>query len=145
LRLIIAGLLVGFGSQFAVKDSNSSFSLDGVPAFNVKSILGNIIVLITGCLTYTYKLHTFLPQTPRIIDLDLPENITYTAYLLVFLLIPFVCFVISSKKSFKSIFFIRIALISYMSLFSVGIAYGYGLMKGGFTERKTVYSFMILD
>lgn len=102
---MIAGLLVGFGSQYAAKGSNNSFGLDGIPCFNLKSVLGHIFALIAGCLTHTYQLHTYLPETPRIIDISLPDNITYTAYLLVFILIPFICFVISSKKSFKSIHF----------------------------------------
>lgn len=110
LRLIVAGLLVGFGSQYAAKDSNNSFSLDGMPSFNVKSILGNIFAILAGCLTHTYQLHTYLPETPRIIDINLPDNITYTAYLLVFILIPFICFVISSKKSFKSTYLKKFSL-----------------------------------
>jgi hypothetical protein len=32
-----------------------------------------------------------------------------------------------------------------MSLFGIGIVFGYGLMLGGFTERKIVYSYMSLD
>lgn len=102
LRLIVAGLMVGFGSQYATKNANRSFGLDGVPGFNLKSIIGHIFALIAACLTHTYGLYKYLPDTPRIININLPHNITYAAYLLVFILIPFICFVISSKKSFKS-------------------------------------------
>jgi hypothetical protein len=59
--LIIAGLLVGFGSQYAAKNSNHSFGLDGVPSFNVKSILGHTFALVAACLTHTYALHQYLP------------------------------------------------------------------------------------
>lgn len=38
-----------------------------------------------------------------------------------------------------------LVLIAYMSLFMIGIVFGYGLMLGGFTERKIVYSFLLLD
>lgn len=32
-----------------------------------------------------------------------------------------------------------------MALFIIGIVFGYGLMLGGFTERKIVYNFLLLD
>lgn len=32
-----------------------------------------------------------------------------------------------------------------MSLFAVGIVFAYGLMLGGFAERKHVYKYLILD
>ena len=104
VRLIVADLLVGFGSQYAKINSNNSFSLDGAPKFSIKSIIGNILVIVSACLTHTYALYKYLPKTPRILHIDLPENISYTAYLLVFMLIPFLCYVFSSRKSFKSKF-----------------------------------------
>lgn len=72
VRLIIAGLLVGFGSQFAKINSNNSISLDGTPKFSLKSIIGNILVLVSACLTHTYALYKYLPDTPRILDIELP-------------------------------------------------------------------------
>jgi len=77
MRLIIAGLLIGFGSQYAKIGSNNSFSLDGIPKFSFKSIVGNIVVIIAACLTHTYSLYKYIPETPRIIDIDLPKNISY--------------------------------------------------------------------
>lgn len=100
---------------------------------------------MVACLTHTYKLFEYLPNTPRIIDLDLPDNITYNAYLLVFLLIPFICFVISKAKSLKSKKYFNAALISYISLFGIGFLLAYAMMIAGFTERKIVYSFFKLD
>ena len=67
VRLIFAGLLVGFGSQYAKIGTNSSFSLDAIPQFSLKSIFGCIVVFISACLTHTYALYKHLPETPRII------------------------------------------------------------------------------
>lgn len=39
----------------------------------------------------------------------------------------------------------NIALLSYMALFFIGILYGYGMMLGGFTQRKQMYKFYQLD
>jgi uncharacterized membrane protein YqgA involved in biofilm formation len=36
-------------------------------------------------------------------------------------------------------------LVSYILLFVVGLIYAYGLMFGGFTERKQTYKYMMLD
>ena len=69
VRLIFAGLLMGFGSQYAKIGSNNSFSLDGVPQFGLKSIVGCVLVFISACLTHTYTIHKYLPETPRIIEI----------------------------------------------------------------------------
>jgi len=39
----------------------------------------------------------------------------------------------------------NLVLVSYLALFGVGVFFGYGLMLGNFTERKTVYSHLSLD
>ena len=36
-------------------------------------------------------------------------------------------------------------LICYLSLFTVGVFYAYGLMFGGFVERKTFYTYLLLS
>lgn len=33
----------------------------------------------------------------------------------------------------------------HMSLFTVGVVFGYGHMLGGFTERKVLYTYFTLD
>ena len=40
---------------------------------------------------------------------------------------------------------LNLVLISYLSLFLVGVVFGYGLMLGGFTERKIIYTYLTLD
>lgn len=112
---------------------------------SLKSLIGNILVIITACLTYTFKAHEYLPSTPRILEVSLPGNITYAGYLLVCLLIPFFSFVISGKKSFKSTLKLIWVLISYLSLFSIGVFYAFSLMYGGFVRRKTVYENLNLN
>jgi len=36
-------------------------------------------------------------------------------------------------------------LICYLSLFTVGIVYAYGLMFSGFVNRKTFYTYLLLN
>jgi hypothetical protein len=80
-------------------------------------------------LTITYKLASWVPQTPRIIEIvnnSLPRNISFDSYLLVSLLVPFLVFLLSSKKSMKG-------MIEALLYFSVGILLGCFVMFLGFS------------
>ena len=76
----------------------------GVPQFSFTSLLSFITLFGSTMLTVTYRIGEKLPKTPRIIEIAnraLPKNISFDAYLLVTLLIPFVMFLISKKKTLK--------------------------------------------
>jgi hypothetical protein len=63
-------------------------------------------MLGTTMLTVTMRLGENIPRTPRIIEIAnraLPRNISFDSFLLVTLLVPFICFLISPKKSLKGL------------------------------------------
>lgn len=85
--------------------------------------------------TITCRLGEKLPKTPRIIEIankSLPRNISFDAYLLVTLLVPFICFLISSKKSLKG-------LIESLAHFAIGILMGSFLMLLGWSNIQKTY------
>lgn len=86
-------------------------------------------------LTVTYKVGESLPKTPRIIEIanrSLPKNISFDSYLLVTLLVPFICFLISNKKSLKG-------LIESLTNFLIGIMVGSFLMLIGWSNIQKTY------
>jgi hypothetical protein len=137
LRLIIAGILVGFGSQYASENQRNDGFL-GVPRLTLRSISSYTISFVVCVLAATYKIHKFIPTTPRILDIELSKNISFTAYLLVSLLIPFICFLLSPKKSFKG-------LIESILLFLIGTGVGFGFMVAGLSKKSTTFDFLELD
>lgn len=123
LRLILSGALVGLGSQYAITGSENS-GLLGLPTFSLRSFLSIISVFGTTMLTVTNDFHKWLPKTPRILEIanqSLPKNISFDAYLLTSLLIPFICFLVSNRKSLKG-------MIECLLHFTVGIMIGSFLM-----------------
>jgi hypothetical protein len=128
LRLIISGLLVGLGSQIAILGRENCGIL-GLPTFSFRSLITTITIFGTTMLTITYKFTEWIPQTPRIIEIannSLPKNIAFDSYLLVTLLVPFIVFLISSKKSLKG-------LIESLLYFTVGVLIGCFIMFLGFS------------
>ncbi len=78
----------------------------GVPTFSLNSLLSFLALFGSAMLTVTYKISENMPKTPRIIEIanrSLPKNISFDAYMLVTLLTPFICFLISPKKSLKGL------------------------------------------
>jgi hypothetical protein len=53
LRLVFAGVLVGFGSQYATGNTKNDGFL-GIPRFNFRSLISNIIALIFCMITVTF-------------------------------------------------------------------------------------------
>jgi hypothetical protein len=88
-------------------------------------------------LTVTYKLASYVPHTPRIIEIAnnaLPRNISFDSFLLVTMLVPFIVFLLSSKKSLKG-------MIESLLYFSVGILIGCFVMYMGFSEIQKAQSY----
>ncbi len=102
----------------------------GLPTFSLRSLITTVTVIGTAMLTITYKLANWIPETPRIIEIannTLPRNISFDSYLLVTLLVPFIVFLLSSKKSLKG-------LIESLLYFSVGGLIGCFVLFMGFSE-----------
>jgi hypothetical protein len=136
LRLILAGVLVGLGSQIAVLGRENCGIL-GLPTFSLRSITTTIVIFGTTFLTVTYKLATWIPQTPRIIEIannSLPKNISFDSYLLVTLLTPFIVFLISSKKSLKG-------MVESLLYFAVGILIGCFIMFMGLSQIQQTLTY----
>lgn len=136
LRLILSGLLVGIGSQVAILGRENCGIL-GIPTFSLRSLVTTITIFGTTMLTVTYKLSSWVPQTPRIIEIannSLPKNISFDSYLLVTLLVPFLVFVFSSKKSLKG-------MIESLLYFVVGVLIGCFIMFLGFSEIQKTQSY----
>ena len=107
----------------------------GVPTFNLTNLVSFLTLFGSTMLTITYRLGETLPKTPRIIEIankSLPRNISFDAYLLVTLLVPFICFLISSKKSLKG-------LIESLSQFIIGIMMASFLMLLGWSNIQKTY------
>ena len=89
----------------------------------------------TAMTAITQQWHTYLPATPRVIEIanrSLPKNISFDAYMLVTLLLPFIIFLISSKKTMKG-------MIETLLHFTVGILLGALCMIFGVSQIKEVY------
>jgi uncharacterized membrane protein YedE/YeeE len=135
LRLIISGALVGLGSQLALQGREDS-GVMGVPTFSVNSFVSVVTLFGSAMLTVTYRFGESLPKTPRIIEIanrSLPKNISFDSYLLVTLLVPFICFLISEKKSLKG-------LIESLTNFVIGIIVANFLMLIGWSNIQKTYS-----
>lgn len=129
IRLIISGALVGLGSQYTISNFEGTGSL-GIPTFSARSMLSTVVLFGTTMLTVTYQLHKWIPGTPRIIEIaneSLPKNISSDTYMLVSLLVPFICFLIASKKSLKG-------MIDSLLHFAVGIILGCFFMLLGWSK-----------
>lgn len=136
LRLIISGVLVGLGSQIAVLGRENSGIL-GLTTFSLRSLVTSITVIGTTMLTITYKLANWIPDTPRVIEIAnnaLPKNMAFDSYLLVTLLVPFIVFLLSSKKSLKG-------LIESLLYFIVGGLIGCFVLFMGFSEVQQAQSY----
>lgn len=134
LRLIIAGALVGTGSQLALSGREGTGVL-GVPAFTLKSLTSTIAFFGSAMLTVTLKWGEKLPRTPRIIEIAnraLPKNISFDSYMLVTLLVPFICFLIAPKKSLKG-------MIESLTHFLIGMTVGAFLMLLGTSTIQGTY------
>jgi hypothetical protein len=96
---------MGFGYQYATGGFYND-GLFGVPRFTLRSLISTSALYISAILTASYKLFKWVPNTPRILELadeNLPRNITFDSYLLVTILMPFLIFLISPKKSLKGL------------------------------------------
>lgn len=132
----MAGMLVGLGSQIAVWGRENCGIL-GLPTFSLRSVTTTIVIFGTAFLTVSYKLSTWIPQTPRIIEIannSLPRNISFDSYLLVTLLTPFLIFLFSSKKSMKG-------MIESLLYFSIGILIGSFIMLMGLSQIQQAQSY----
>jgi hypothetical protein len=121
--------LVGLGSQIAISGRENTGTL-GLPTLSPKSLVTTFTIGGSAMLAVTYKLSSWVPQTPRIIEMAnsaLPRNISFDSYLLVTLLVPFLVFLLSSKKSLKG-------LIESLLYFSVGLLIGCFIMLLGFSQ-----------
>lgn len=108
----------------------------GVHRFSLNSLVYFFTYFGATLLTVTYKLSQYIPKTPRIIEIankSLPRNISFDSYLLVTLLTPFICFLISSKKSLKG-------MIESLLHFGVGIISAGFLMLLGWSTIQKVFS-----
>lgn len=107
----------------------------GVPQFSLTSIASFLAFFGSAMLTVTYKLNQMIPKTPRIIEIAnraLPPNISFDAYLLVTLLIPFVAFLISKKKTLKG-------MIESLAHFVIGILLATFLMLIGWSSIQKTF------
>jgi hypothetical protein len=123
LRLIIGGLLMGFGYSYCTFGSNNE-GLFGLPRFTLRSILTTAISGGCAFAFATYKLFKYIPSTPKVfvlLDESLSRNISFSSYLLASILVPFICFLISKKKTLKG-------LIEFLVLFIIGGLIGLGMM-----------------
>mgnify|MGYP001024056100 FL=1 len=126
---------MGLGSQLALTNNEHGGAL-GVPRFSPTSLLYRIAMLGTTLLTVTMRLGESIPRTPRIIEIAnraLPRNISFDSYLLVTLLVPFICFLISPKKSLKG-------MIESLLYFATGIFVGGFLMLIGWSNIQTTFA-----
>ena len=104
-------------------------------SFSPRSLLELIVGMGTTMTAITQQWHTYLPATPRVIEIanrSLPKNISFDAYMLVTLLLPFIIFLISSKKTMKG-------MIETLLHFTVGILLGALFMIFGVSQIKEVY------
>ena len=134
LRLIVGGALVGWGACY--RKNNIEFDgLGGAVRANWRSVIATVLTLASYMLVVTYKLHEYLPKTPRVINLvTLPRNILFSTYLLVSLLVPFLFFVASPIKSLKGLF-------QSLLLFVVGILVGYAYLLLSLPKITTALAF----
>jgi hypothetical protein len=108
----------------------------GVYRFSLSSIIYFFSYFGAAMLTVTYKIASYIPSTPRIIEIankSLPRNISFDSYLLVTLLTPFICFLISSKKSLKG-------MVESLLHFGVGIISAGFLMLLGWSTIQKVFA-----
>lgn len=110
----------------------------GVHRFTLNSLVYFFVYFGSTMLAVTYRLAEYIPKTPRIIEIankELPRNISFDSYLLVTLLTPFICFLISSRKSLKG-------MIESLLHFGVGIiSAGFLMLLGWSTIQKTMSKF----
>jgi uncharacterized membrane protein YedE/YeeE len=64
-HLIIAGLLVGFGTQLA-SGCTSGHGLCGLPRLSLRSFGAVMIFLSTGIITATFNINRLIPSLPQV-------------------------------------------------------------------------------
>lgn len=134
----MGGMLCGLGSVFG-GGGYMGHMICGLPRLSRRSIFASILMGISAVCTYKYKLISTIEKTTEgKIDLDLPINVPFDYYILGTLLIPFISFIFSEKKSLRSLF-------EYLSLFLVGFLAGLGLMVGGQGELKDILQIFSYD
>jgi F0F1-type ATP synthase membrane subunit c/vacuolar-type H+-ATPase subunit K len=138
LRLIIAGLLVGFGTQIG-NGCTSGHGLCGLARTSTRSITAVMLFLVTAIVTATLEVGSYIPYIHEIDSLSLPANMPALYFIIaIFVMFIVVVFMSSSNGSpnhyFKSLF-----------LLAIGGVFGFGLMVSGMTKRGNIFGFLELN
>lgn len=125
---MVSGLLVGIGSTLAGGEIFGHV-LCGLPRFSIRSIFATLLIGGSAVYAYRGRFTRVIAKHSDAFAVNLPSNIDADTYLLISLLVPFVCFIFSQKKSLR-------ALIEHLLMFVIGMLSGLSLMVGGLTQLK---------
>jgi uncharacterized membrane protein YedE/YeeE len=127
--LVAAGLLVGLGVAFT-HGGIVHYGVCGLSRFSKRSFVAVLLFGLCAFFTNEYKLSASIRTvTDDVFDWNLPRNLTCETYMIICLLVPFFCFLMSEKKSLKM-------MVEFLLLYGLGVAAGAAFMIGGLTERE---------
>lgn len=137
MKLIVAGLLTGFGTNFGC-GCTSGHGLCGLSRFSIRSLAAVLIFLITAIIVATLDVGEVFVYSKSVDELVIPKNIDVNLYIVGTLITAVLLFIFSANKTIGGFF----RTVVY---FIVGIMFGLGLMVAGMSQRQNIFGFLELN